>query len=173
MGEAATAPFSMNPTIRELRPSNAEAVSTLSLASFERFIAGSWSSAACNEYRALVSASALSNSIESCAYSVGAFNEHRLLGFLLMPRPSLVQMFFVDPELVRQGIGRSLWKYARGEVEARFPEAKTIELNASPYAVEFYRSLGFVPISKEFESKGFRATRMACWLAARALGAEL
>ena len=58
-------------------------------------------------------------------------------------------------------------------VQTRFPEVKTIELNALPYALAFYRSIGFVPISREFESKGFRATRMACWLAAQTLCAEL
>jgi GNAT superfamily N-acetyltransferase len=163
----------MNPAIRELQSTDAESVSALSLASFERYIAGSWSSSACAEYRTLVSAPVLSKSIESCAYAVGAFNDQRLVGFLLLPRPNLIQMFFVAPESVRQGIGSCLWRYARDEVEVRFPEARTIELNASPYALAFYRSLGFVPISKEFESKGFRATRMACWLAARALDAEL
>ena len=163
----------MNLTIRELKSSDADAVSALSLASFERFIADSWSAAACDEYRVLVSATALSKGIEHCAYSIGAFDERRLLGFLLMPRPSLIQMFFVEPELVRQGIGRSLWLHARRDVEAWFPDVKTIELNASPHAIGFYRALGFAPISREFDSKGFRATRMACWLGARALGAEL
>ena len=48
-----------------------------------------------------------------------------------------------------------------------------MELNSTPYAIEFYRALGFVPISAEFVRDGARATRMACWLPARALGAEL
>jgi Acetyltransferase (GNAT) domain len=50
---------------------------------------------------------------------------------------------------------------------------KTVELNSTPRAVEFYLALGFVPISAEFARGGARATRMACWLPARALGAEL
>lgn len=163
----------MSQTIRELNASDSAAASALALASFDRFIAGGWSAAASIEYRSLVSTSALASSIESCAYAAGVFEERTLLGFLLMPRPSLIQMFFVDPDRMREGLGRILWLHARNEVEVRFPEVKTIELNASSYAVEFYRSIGFVPISKEFESRGFRATRMACWLAARALGAEL
>ena len=46
-------------------------------------------------------------------------------------------------------------------------------LNATPYAIPFYKSVGFAPISSEFERDGQRAVRMACWLPARALGAEL
>ena len=164
---------SMNLTIRPLQASDAEAASLMALDSFERYIAESWSPTACDEYRALVSWQGLSKSLEECACSVGAFDDQRLVGFLLMPRANLIQMFFVDPDLVGRGIGRNLWLQARREIEAKFPDVKTIELNASPYAVGFYRSMGFAPISKEFTSKGFRATRMACWLAAQALGAEL
>ncbi len=67
---------------------------------------------------------------------------------------------------------RSLWESARAQIEARFPEVHTIELNATPYAVRFYESVGFVPISSEFEREGRRAIRMAFWLPARALGAN-
>lgn len=162
----------MGLTIHQLHTPDAEAASFIALHSFDRFIAESWSTDACGEYRTLVSTPVMSKHIEDCAYSLGAFDGDRLVGFLLMPRANLVQMFFVDPDQVRRGIGRQLWSDARTEIEAQFPEVKTIELNASPYAVGFYRSIGFAPISREFTSKGFRATRMACWLAARALGAE-
>jgi predicted GNAT family N-acyltransferase len=70
-------------------------------------------------------------------------------------------------------IGQALWESARAHIEAGFPEVDTVELNATRYAVHFYESVGFVPISREFEREGRRAIRMACWLPARALGAAV
>jgi ribosomal protein S18 acetylase RimI-like enzyme len=81
-------------------------------------------------------------------------------------------MLFVHPRYLRRGIGRALWEQARAFIEETYPETKTVELNSNPYALKFYRSLGFVPISTEFIKGGCRATRMACWLPARALGAD-
>jgi GNAT superfamily N-acetyltransferase len=86
--------------------------------------------------------------------------------------PSVLAMLFVHPQHLRRGIGKQLWEAARSHVESQFPQTKTVELNATRFALPFYLSAGFVPISTEFERKGSRATRMACWLPARALGAE-
>jgi len=111
--------------------------------------------------------------LSRCAYALGAFIDAELVGFLLMPKPALIQMFFVTPERVRSGIGRALWETTRVYLESQRPEVRTVELNASSYALAFYRQLGFVPISAQFNRDGFRATRMACWLPARHIGAEL
>lgn len=95
------------------------------------------------------------------------------LGYVLMPSPALLGMLFVDPSAHRRGIAMRLWEAAREHVEHAHPEVRTIELNATPHALGFYRCAGFVPISGEFVLGGCRATRMACWLPARRLGAAL
>lgn len=158
---------------RELAPNDAAEIVEVSRASFEHFVARDWSDNANDEYRGLLVTQSLAGKITGCAYSVAAVEQQRIVGFLLMPRANLIQMFFVLPALVRNGIGRQLWLHARTSISQRFPDVATIEVNASPFAVEFYRALGFVAISREFQSNGFRATRMACWLKAHALGAEL
>lgn len=107
------------------------------------------------------------------AIAAGAFSEDGMAGVILMPSPSLLGLLFVRPRRLRSGIGRALWEWVRAQIETRFPETDTIELNSTAYAVPFYKSVGFVPISAEFERDGQRATRMACWLPARALGANL
>ena len=93
----------------------------------------------------------------------------QILGVIAMPRPTLVQLFFVAPGHLRQGIGKSLWEAARAHVEEQYPDVKTVELNSTPYAVSAYRALGFFPISEPFRRKGALAIRMACWLPGRAL----
>ena len=98
--------------------------------------------------------------------------ERQTVGFILLPRPSLLSMLFVHPQHLRQGIARRLWEAARSHIEGAFSEIKTIELNSTPYAFNAYRALGFHPISAQFTRRGAKATRMACWLPARALGAD-
>lgn len=90
-----------------------------------------------------------------------------------MPNPALLGLLFVHPQALRQGIGKILWEHARSHIETEHPSVQTIELNATPNAISFYRSVGFVPISAEFNNAGSRATRMACWLPARKFAAEI
>ena len=92
-----------------------------------------------------------------------------LLGVIFLPRPTLVQLFFVAPGHLRNGIGRKLWSAVRVELEQRHPDVRTVELNSSPCAVPVYKALGFFPISKPYRRKGAVATRMACWLPGESL----
>ncbi|HUG23371.1 GNAT family N-acetyltransferase [Piscinibacter sp.] len=141
--------------------------------SFNALVAADWEPAACRVFLEESSPARLRDALQTAAHAAGAFSDSGVLGFILMPRPSVLGMLFVDPGSLRLGIGRQLWEHARAHVEASFPDVKTVELNASPQAVPFYRSVGFTPISAEFRRAGCRATRMACWLPARALGAVL
>lgn len=114
----------------------------------------------------------LAHRLPTMTFAAGAFSDGGITGVILMPSPSLLGLLFVHPRRLRLGIGQALWESARAHIETRFPEVNTVELNATPYAVRFYKSVGFVPISSEFEREGQRAIRMACWLPARALGAN-
>jgi GNAT superfamily N-acetyltransferase len=158
---------------RLVTAADAEAASALVHLSFTKLSADDWEPDARQFFLGESSAAALRTAFQSCAYAAGAFSGHTMIGFILMPKPSVLGMLFVHPDSLRLGIGKHLWEQARSHVEASFPEVKTVELNATPYALNFYRTIGFVPISAEFVRGGCRATRMACWLPARALGAGL
>ena len=162
-----------NLLIRAVDASDAAAASALVQESFLKLASGAWESQARQRFLAESGPAALEHKIVAAAYAVSAFTDSQMVGFLLMRTPTLLGMLFVDPRRLRRGIATRLWECARVRLESQFPEAKTVELNSTPYAIEFYRALGFVPISAEFVRDGARATRMACWLPARALGAEL
>jgi GNAT superfamily N-acetyltransferase len=134
--------------------------------------ASGWEPNAQNVFLSESSPDQMARKLKAAALSFGAFTDGQIIGVLLMPTPTILGMLFVHSARLRRGIARSLWAHARAEIERTFPTVKTIELNSTPYAIAFYRSVGFVPISAEFELGGCRATRMACWLPARALGAE-
>ncbi|MGA7538958.1 MAG: GNAT family N-acetyltransferase [Steroidobacteraceae bacterium] len=159
--------------IRAVSPDEAASAAVLVRESFLQLAAHAWEERAQRRFIADSEPESLSRKIAAASYSVGAFRADHLLGFLLMPKPTLLGMLFVHPSSLRQGIGTALWESARSRLESRCPEVKTVELNSTPFAVDFYRSLGFVPLSAEFTREGARAIRMACWLPARALGAGI
>ena len=159
--------------IRPLTQADADAASQVAHQSFGAYIAPDWESSASAHFYDRSTPEVLSETIARASYTGGAFVGVSLLGFILMPQPSFVRMLFVRPDVMRQGVGRQLWESARVHIEQAFPAVATVELNSSPHAIGFYRRLGFVAISAPFDRDGGRATRMACWLPARSLGATL
>lgn len=159
-------------TIRAIGEAEATDASKVIHASFMELAAPGWELNAQNAFLSESSPDEMARKLKAAALSFGAFTGEQLIGVLLMPAPNILGMLFVHPAWLRRGIARSLWEHARAEIERTFPTVKTIELNSTPYAIAFYRSAGFVPISSEFELGGCQATRMACWLPARVLRAE-
>lgn|SRR5579863_1537002 len=160
-------------SLRAVDANDAAGASALVRVSFVELPAQDWENQAQQRFLAESGVEPLARKIVAASCAIGAFAGERIVGFLLMPTPTLLGMLFVHPTRLRQGIGTKLWEFARTRLESEFKEVRTVELNSTPCAVEFYRALGFVPISAEFVRRGSRATRMACWLPARALGAEL
>jgi GNAT superfamily N-acetyltransferase len=160
------------PDIRTATGGDAEAASALVIRSFNEWVAADWEPAAGEALRGESTPDAMFEKIAAATYTAAAFAGEEMIGFLLMPRATLLAILFVHPQWMRRGVGRALWENARAHLQATCPEARTVELNATPYAVPFYRALGFVPLSAEFVRAGCRITRMACWLPARGLGAE-
>ncbi|HSN34423.1 MAG TPA: GNAT family N-acetyltransferase [Ideonella sp.] len=161
------------PAIRPLTQADADSASQVAREAFSRYVAPDWEVNACEHFNAHSTPEVMRESLQCPAYAAGAFAGASLVAFILMPQPSLVGMLFVRPAAIRQGVGRQLWECARAHIEQSFPKVVTVELNSSPHATSFYRRLGFVPISAEYRRAGSRATRMACWLPARSLGAAL
>ena len=85
----------------------------------------------------------------------GAFDGGRLVGVLCMRPPQHIGGFFVDAAYHRRGIGRRLFEAMRQDYETQ-----VFTVNASPYAVEVYRRLGFTPTDTEQLTDGLRYTPM-------------
>jgi len=159
--------------IRDAQPEDADAISTLVQAAFDAHVADDWEAEGVQTFRTETRPERLRERLRSATYGAIAESDSGLIGVVLFTRPSWLALMFVHPACARRGVGRGLWEAARAYLRASHPDVHTVELNASPYAVAFYRALGFAPISREFLLGGSRATRMACWLRARELGAEL
>ena len=85
----------------------------------------------------------------------GAFDGQTLVGVLCMRTPQHIADFFVDAAYHRRGIGRRLFEAMRRDYARQM-----FTVNSSPYAVEFYRHLGFVPTDTEQCTDGLRYTPM-------------
>ncbi len=83
----------------------------------------------------------------------GALENGVILGVIAMRANSHITLFFVDAAQQGRGVGRALFEAAKSSCRA-----ERMTVNSSPYAVEIYRHLGFLPISGEKVQDGIRYT---------------
>lgn len=91
-----------------------------------------------------------------CLKIYGAYLDDELVGVIAARNHgNHIALFFVDGRHHQKGIGRKLFEYALEK-----STGNKITVNSSPYAVEVYKKLGFVPDSGEQVVDGIRFTPM-------------
>lgn len=83
----------------------------------------------------------------------------RVIGAASLRNGNHLSLLFVDEEYHRQGIGRALMEHLCHYLKTESGE-KSMTVKAAPYAVDFYRKLGFVQMSPEENYSGIRVTSM-------------
>jgi len=159
--------------LRQTLESDAKVLSDLVCNSFVTLASADWSSAATEKLVADSSPEAMLTALKGSHFSIVALSNNQIVGMVLFSKPNVMKMLFVSPDMTRMGFGRLLWESARESIEKSEPVVSTIELNSTTFAIPFYQSIGFVPVSKKFEIEGAVMTRMVCWLRARDFDAEL
>ena len=137
--------------VRQLSPEEIPAALELCWQVFLEFEAPEYSREGVAAFRASLDDPARTRSL----MFYGAFDEKRLVGVLCMREPQHIADFFVDAAYHRRGIGRRLFEAMRQDYAEQ-----VFTVNASPYAVEVYRHLGFVPTNTEQLTDGLRYTPM-------------
>ncbi len=88
-----------------------------------------------------------------------ALDHERIIGAASVRNYNHLSLLFVDEEYHHKGVGRALMQkmcvYLKEEAGELY-----MSLKASPYAVNFYRKLGFHAVSPEEEISGIRVTSM-------------
>lgn len=82
-----------------------------------------------------------------------------IAGVIAMRNVSHISMLFVDRRYHGRGIGRGLFNTAR-DVILSLRDIEFFTVNSSPYAVHFYRRLGFVEVDTEQMIDGILFTPM-------------
>lgn len=85
----------------------------------------------------------------------GAFDDAELVGTICIRPPQHIGGFFVRGDYHRRGIGRALFRAVQQDCERQ-----EFTVNASPFAVEVYRHLGFAATDTEQQADGIRFTPM-------------
>ena len=86
----------------------------------------------------------------------GAFNGEKLIGIIgIKPERKHICFFFVDGDYHRRGIGTAMFRHLLNA----YP-GETLTLNAAPYGLPFYYSLGFAAAGEERTVDGIRFTPM-------------
>lgn len=83
----------------------------------------------------------------------GAYRDGELAGVLAL-RGDHISLFFVREKVQGRGIGKNLFRYAAARA------GRPMTVHSSPYAVDIYRRLGFVPTAEEQVEDGIRYTPM-------------
>jgi len=148
---------------------DASTISQLVQSSFRVHVAPDWDTEAGDTFYTETTPEKLAAELAKSTFAAVYEEEGEVFGVILLSRPNLVQLCFVATDHLRRGIGARLWEAARAHLEANHADVKTVELNASPHAVEAYKAMGFHIISKQYRRRGSVATRMACWLPERSV----
>lgn len=103
---------------------------------------------------------ALRESFEAGEYQMlVALDGTKIIGVASARCRNHLSLLFVDEAYHRRGVGAALMKrlcqYMRDEAGEKY-----ISLKAAPYAVNFYRKLGFRTVTPEEEYSGIRVTSM-------------
>ncbi len=162
----------MELSIQTAKSDDAEEVSNLVLRSFAEFASPHWEPEACQWFQKMNCASELVGKIHNAAHSSIALVNNAIVGFLLMPKPTLLGMLFIHPNEIRNGVGNAMWIHTCKALRSEFPTVSTVELNATPNAISFYTDIGFIPVSDMCLQNGCRVMRMSCRLPVKDIEAE-
>lgn len=127
---------------------------------FLEFDAPMFSAEGIEHFREYISDSVLKRMFEAGSFQViAAYSGTKIIGVIALRNDSHISLLFVDSRYHRRGIGRrlvaELSEYVRIKLKGSF-----LTVNSSPYAVEFYRRLGFQPLDHSLSENGITYTPM-------------
>jgi len=127
---------------------------------FSEFIAPDYVEEGINTFKAFIDPDFVTGKIDRGEFRIwGAFAAGKIVGVIALRPPHNIALFSVDGQYHRQGIGRKLFDTVLSDKTA-IQDWNKIAVNASPYAVNIYRRLGFVPTDAEQTVNGMRFTPM-------------
>lgn len=90
----------------------------------------------------------------------GCYIGNYLVGVIALRTGQHISLLFVREKFHHLGIARRLVRMAVGYVESLEPEIRAVTVNSSPYAVGFYKKMGFHALGPEQAADGIRFTSM-------------
>ncbi|HMM22843.1 MAG TPA: GNAT family N-acetyltransferase [Selenomonadales bacterium] len=147
--------------VREVLPEEVEAASLLAQKVFNRFIAPGCPSAGIASFRSFAQPGAVRSRLADGSFMLGAYFGEQIGGVLEMRDYSHISLLFTAEEYQRQGVARELFQAALTRCRDCGAVLREVTVNSSPFAVQVYRKLGFLPQAEEQAKGGIRYVPMA------------
>ena len=90
----------------------------------------------------------------------GCYQNSYLVGVIAIRPVQHISLLFVRGRFHHLGVASRLVRVAIAEIRASKPEIPAVTVNSSPYAVDFYKAVGFEPLGDEEKRDGIRYTPM-------------
>lgn len=90
----------------------------------------------------------------------GCYQNSDLIGVIALREGQHISLLFVRDDYHHLGAASKLVNVAVDTVKMEKPDIRAVTVNSSPYAVGFYKKMGFVPIGPERKADGIRFTSM-------------
>jgi ribosomal protein S18 acetylase RimI-like enzyme len=141
-------------TYRAMQLDDAPAVSDLVLRTFRTFIAPGYRTEGVQAFTGFAQPQTIQDRLKLGALGFVSIVDDCIVGMIEMRNLSHVTLLFVDSAWQRRGISRELLRLGIEICRQRNPELREVTVNSSPYAVEVYRRLGFVPTNAQQDTNG-------------------
>jgi ribosomal protein S18 acetylase RimI-like enzyme len=152
----------MSPAITISEPTEAEAPACFALVKrvFDACVAPDYTAQGSAFYYSFVTPDYVRSWRRERRLCLVAKSGDNIVGIVDVRDTNHITMFFVDVACQNRGIGRRLITEAVAACKLTNPALATVEVNASPFAVEIYSRLGFVQTRGEEDMNGIRFTAM-------------
>jgi GNAT superfamily N-acetyltransferase len=155
-------------TIRSATRQDAPRLAELACRIFLAYVAGSYRPRGTRRFLRRNTARGIRARLRKGQIVLVAASRGVVLGVIAVRSGNHVSLLFVEPAVHRQGVGRRLFSEALARMRTRQPDLDCVTVNASDFAIPFYRALGFEPASAAVDRKGARITLMRKALEVRA-----
>ena len=90
----------------------------------------------------------------------GCYQNSYMVGVIAIRPIQHISLLFVRGQFHHLGVASRLVRMAISDIREGKPEIPYVTVNSSPYAVEFYKKVGFKPLGPEETRDGIRFTSM-------------
>ena len=90
----------------------------------------------------------------------GCYQNSYMVGVIAIRPIQHISLLFVRGQFQHVGVASRLVRMAISDIREGKPEIPYVTVNSSPYAVEFYKKIGFKPLGPEETRDGIRFTSM-------------
>lgn len=147
--------------IKKLEKTNLKNAINLVWSVFEEFEVPEYSEEGIEEFKKFISYDYIIEKFDKNEINFwGYFDNEKLVGVIATKEINHICLLFIDKEYHRRGIARNLCKIVKDMCENK-GNISCITVNSSPYAMEFYKKIGFYHTGEEQTLNGIRFIPMS------------